>query len=326
MNRWLNFAEIKESIGLAAVLEHYQWKYRRRRGDRAEGRCPIHRGQREDAFHADLRNNGFHCFSCHAHGSVLDLVAAMEGCSLPQAALLLQHWFGIGQSQALSERSLCQTLKVERIREKVTPPVPLRFCLQPVDVGHAYLKQRDIDEDTAANFGVGYYSGPGLLHGRVVIPIHDERGQLLAYAGRSVAAASDTAGGKYKLPVGFRKSSVLFNLHRAAARSQDSVIVVEGFFDCLKVHQAGLPCVVALMGCGLSDQQQTLLSKRFRNITLMLDADAAGKQASGLLAQRLSHHHNVGIIDLATGQQPDQLSTQQIHDALLAAVRQPGNT
>jgi DNA primase len=204
--------------------------------------------------------------------------------------------------------------------------VPLRFSLQPVDVGHAYLRQRGIHQDTAAHFGVGYYSGPGLLRGRVVIPIHDERGQLLAYAGRSVDAASETAGPKYKLPAGFRKSSVLFNLHRAAARSQDSVIVVEGFFDCLKVHQAGLPGVVALMGCWLSHQQEALLCTRFRNIRLMLDADPAGKQASRLLAHRLRNHCTVDITDLAAGRQPDQLSTQDILQTLLAAVRQPGTS
>jgi len=78
MNGWLNFQQLKEAVPIAAVLEHYEWKCLRRRGDRVQGRCPIHRGQGEDAFHADLRNNGFHCFSCHAHGSVLDLVALME--------------------------------------------------------------------------------------------------------------------------------------------------------------------------------------------------------------------------------------------------------
>jgi hypothetical protein len=92
MNRWLNFREIKQSIPIEAVLGHYQWKYLRRRGDRVQGCCPIHRGQRTDAFNVDLRNNGFHCFSCQAHGGVLDLVVAMERCSLRQAGLLLTHY------------------------------------------------------------------------------------------------------------------------------------------------------------------------------------------------------------------------------------------
>src|ERR1035441_595600 len=89
MNQWLNLREIKQSIPIEAVLGHYHWKYLRRRGDRVQGCCPIHRGQRADAFCVDLRNNGFHCFSCQAHGGVLDLVVAMEHCSLRQAGLLL---------------------------------------------------------------------------------------------------------------------------------------------------------------------------------------------------------------------------------------------
>ena len=63
MNRWLNFRGIKQSIPIEAVLGYYQWKYLRRRGDQVQGCCPIHRGQRPDAFNVDLRNNGFHCFS-----------------------------------------------------------------------------------------------------------------------------------------------------------------------------------------------------------------------------------------------------------------------
>jgi hypothetical protein len=74
--------------------------------------------------------------------------------------------------------------------------------------------------ETAIHFGVGYYAGPGLLHHRVVIPIHNERGQLVAYAGRSI----DEAGPKYQLPAGFPKSRVLFNLHRARAESEQTVI------------------------------------------------------------------------------------------------------
>ena len=72
------------------------------------------------------------------------------------------------------------------------------------------------------------YAGPGLMQARVVIPIHDERVRLLAYAGRSL----DGGTPKYKLPAGFPKAAVLFNLHRAAACPQDWVIVEEGFFDC----------------------------------------------------------------------------------------------
>jgi len=68
------------------------------------------------------------------------------------------------------------------------------------------------------------------MRGRLVIPIADELGQTVAYAGRSL----DGQDPRYKLPVGFRKSWVLFNLHRATACRRDEVVVVEGFFDCMK--------------------------------------------------------------------------------------------
>ena len=80
-----------------------------------------------------------------------------------------------------------------------------------------YLAQRGIDPATAAEFGVGFYPGPGLMSGRIVIPIRNARGQLVAYAGRAL----DDRPPKYKVPVGFRKALELFNLQRASHRRQD---------------------------------------------------------------------------------------------------------
>lgn len=312
MNRWLSFREIKQSIPIEAVLGHYQWKYLRRRGDRVQGCCPIHRGQRTDAFNVDLRNNGFNCFSCQAHGGVLDLVVAMERCSLRQAGILLTEWFTVTTEVRTLESTLDHKKTAQLIREKERLAAPLKFTLRPVDSRHAYLQERGIDADTAAHFGVGYYAAPGLLQGRVVIPIHNERGHLLAYAGRSINGTDP----KYKLPTDFAKSRVLFNLHRAIAHRQQTIILVEGFFDCLKVHQAGMPCVVALMGCSLSEYQETLLLRSFHNVALMLDADSAGVHGSAVIADRLGKHCAVEIVGLATGQQPDRLSTPEIHQAL----------
>ena len=321
MKGWLNFRQIKEAVTIGAVLQHYEWKCLRRRGDHVAGRCPIHRGQGEEAFHVDLRNNGFHCFSCHAHGSVLDLVAKVEHCSLRQAARRLQEWFGV-EGPASWPAGGNGPSNQKLIREKVKEPVPLRFSLRPIDNGHWYLKERGIHPDTAAHFGAGYYAGPGLLSGRVVIPIHNERGQLLAYAGRSI----DEARPKYKLPGGFAKSRVLFNLHRALARGQDTVIVVEGFFDCMKVHQAGQRCVVAMMGCCLSDEPEKVLLKRFRKIVLMLDADLTGQQATRSIADRLMPRSTISVVSLIAGQQPDQMSSEDIQRALSAAVRRVQTT
>src|SRR5438876_2292724 len=114
------------------------------------------------------------------------------------------------------------------------------------------------------------------MNGRIVIPIHNERGELLAYAGRSI----DNSEPRYKLPAGFHKSLELFNLHSLLEEtSTDAVVVVEGFLDCMKVAKAGHLCV-ALMGSSLSAVQEEILCWHFKHVVLMLYGDEAGRAAT----------------------------------------------
>jgi DNA primase len=106
---------------------------------------------------------------------------------------------------------------------------------------------------------------------------------------------------------------VVYNLHRAG--ESDWVVVVEGFFDCMKVAQAGYPAV-ALMGSSLAEQQEILLLRQFEKVTLMLDGDAAGREAVQTIAQRLVRRLYVRIVELADGQQPDHLSEDQLRGLL----------
>ena len=313
-NWWVDFQAIKETVSLEAVLEHYGVKnLRRRRRDQLEGCCPLHRGEREDAFHASLSKEVFHCFACDAKGNVLDFVAAMERCSIRDAALKLQAWFGRpGMEPAVAARPAGMVGSRELVRKELAVNPALRFELRNVNTAHPYLAERGIQRATAVEFGVGFYSGSGLMQGRIVIPIHNPRGELVAYAGRAV----NGGGPKYKLPIGFRKSLEIFNVHRAATASSDTVVVVGGYFDCLRVHQAGFRCVVALMGCALSGPQEALLLERFKRMVLMLDGDAAGRGASRAIAGRLSTRCSVGVVHLPEGAQPDQLPPDVIQKLL----------
>lgn len=87
---------------------------------------------------------------------------------------------------------------------------PLTFQLKSVDCSHPYLSERGITKETAEYFGVGFFPGKGSMNGRIVIPIHNQHGKLVAYAGRAI----DGSEPRYKLPAGFHKSLELFNLHR----------------------------------------------------------------------------------------------------------------
>jgi DNA primase len=312
---WVDFRAVKESVSLEAVLRHYRIPGLRRLHGQLQGRCPIHGGERQDSFRASLRKNAFQCFACQAQGNVMDFVSAMEQCPLREAALKLQEWFGIGGPSRLpGALPGAAAIEGELVRKKERCNPPLRFALTGVDSTHPYLAQRGVDRATAAEFGIGFYSGPGLMSGRVVIPIHNRQGEGIAYAGRAV----DGRTPKYQLPGGFHKSLELYNLHRALATGSQTVIVVEGYFDCLRVHQSGLPWAVALMGSSLSAEQEAILSERFQRVILMLDGDAAGRAASRAISAKLHRKCELTEIALSDGRQPDQLSTAEVRRMLLA--------
>src|SRR5438128_1925362 len=98
-NMWVDFKAVKEAAPITAVLSHYgiDW-LKKQPGGELRGRCPIH-GEKGSggSFHANTSKNNFQCFvpSCGAHGNVLDFVAAMEKCSVRDAALKLQDWFQV---------------------------------------------------------------------------------------------------------------------------------------------------------------------------------------------------------------------------------------
>jgi DNA primase len=93
-SNWVDFKAIKRAVTIQQALEHYNVKLRTT-GKKLRGRCPIHRGEGADTFHANTAKNAFHCFSCQAKGNVLDFVAAMESCGVRDAALKLCEWFSI---------------------------------------------------------------------------------------------------------------------------------------------------------------------------------------------------------------------------------------
>jgi DNA primase len=314
MSRWVDFRELRKSLDIEQVLTSYHVPLERVGLDQLRGPCPLptHSSERSrESFSVDTAKNVWACHSascCEARqgrvgGNVLDLVACLEGCSLRQAALRLEdEWRGagmaVGEPQRASKRS-----PGSRGSDR---PHPLSFSLR---LGwHPYLEERAVDPATAAWFGVGYYAGGGFLRHRIVFPIHDQEGQLVAYAGRSL----DGGEPRYLFPPGFHKSQVVFNLHRAVWESARWALVVEGFFDCLRVHQAGYRNVVALLGVGLSEAQEKLLLEHFPRLVLMLDGDEAGQRASQQLAARLQGRVSLSIVKVPSGRQPDQLSHEEI--------------
>jgi DNA primase len=319
-SNWVDFKAVKAAVNIAAVLQRYGIGGLKKHGVELRGRCPIHQSEGSESFHINTEKNAFHCFSCKAKGNVLDFVAAMEKCTVRDAGLKLQDWFGLavagnGHSKTPAGTTAQETLQQpveKRASSPEGPNKPLGFLLKGIDYSYAYLASRGISRETAETFDVGFFSGKGSMSGRVVIPIHNESGELVAYAGRAI----DDSEPRYKLPAGFHKSLELYNLHRALAAGQSGLIVVEGFFDAMKVHQAGYPFVVALMGCSMSDEQERLLTAHADMVLVMLDGDEAGRHGTDELLQRLGRKAWVKAITVPEGKQPDQLTTDDLHQLL----------
>lgn len=325
---WVDFKEVKAAISIEMVLAHYNVKLRRVSRDSLRGSCPLptHSAKGEQSFCVNVTKNIWSCLSSSCvqarngkrGGNVLDLVSVIDGCSIRDAALKLAHWFKVASSgeknypspekeqpQALEKRVAETEKKVDSPKASGGGNKPLGFVLKGIDHDHPYLAARGITPETAAHFDVGFFSGKGSMHSRIVIPISNKDGELVAYAGRAIDASEP----KYKFPSGFLKAHELWNLHRVAGKN--TVVVVEGFFDCMRVSAAGWPCV-ALMGASMSEEQEKLLVDHFLAVWLMLDGDDAGRGAAPGIVERLVSKLFIRVVALPDGKQPDMLNADEL--------------
>jgi DNA primase len=325
--RWIDFTELKHRVSIRDVLTRYGYLARlsEKKPGKLAGACPIHGGKNSTSFQVDTEKNIFNCFSQCGGGNILDLVMKIEKCGIREAGEKIADWFELqferkkkspgGEptrpTHDTSELAASHSqMRVDALR--VNPP--LERPLRDLNPDHPYLASRGLTIPTIKTFGIGYCSR-GLMRGRIAIPIHDDQGVLVAYAGRAVKEDLAESTGKYRLPEGFKKSFVLFNLHRAKEFADRGLVVVEGFFDCFNV-QAGFPNVVALMGSTLSDHQEQLLLAHTDRLALMFDGDDAGNKCLREFYGRLRQRIYLREIHLDAGEQPDRLTEQRIRKLL----------
>jgi DNA primase len=326
--RWIDFTALKRKVSIRDVLARYGLAegLREKKPGKLVGACPIHGGKNGTSFNVDTEKNVFHCFSQCGGGNILDLVMKIEHCTIREAGEKLADWFGLQFERGRKNAGADSAQAVEKPPDRTAahtseradaPRVnpPLERPLRDLNPDHPYLVQRGLTVPTIKAFGLGYCTR-GLMRARIAIPIHDEHGDLVAYAGRAVDDSLAQEKGKYRLPNGFKKSVVLFNLNRAREHADRGLVVVEGFFDCFKVHQAGFPNVVALIGSALSEHQEQLLLDRSDRLDLMFDGDDAGTKCLREFYRRLRQRLYLREIHLDAGEQPDSLSEEHIRKLL----------
>lgn len=329
---FVDFREVRSRITMEKVLEHYGvLDTFKRTGDRLSGPCPIHGGTNPSQFRVDTTKNLWNCFSeCKGGGNVLDFIAKKEALSIHEAALKACEWFNIsleevksnGQSEIEPEAHSPATAAKPKSAsppkpEENTPNPALKFKLEKLDRAHPYFAERGISQETIIDFGIGYFTGDkGLMIGRIVIPIHNIKGEVVAYAGRWPGDPPEGTP-KYKLPTGFRKGQEVFNLDRSIKENTlRPTVIVEGFFDAMHLHQHGYRNVVALMGSTMTATQEDLIRRNTNansHIVVMFDEDEAGKAGREDIAARLSRFCFVKIHTFdQLGMQPEHLTAEEV--------------
>jgi DNA primase len=328
MADWVDFDAIK-TVSIEQILGRYDLLHEmKQKGQQLIGLCPFHKNSKP-SFKVTPERGIWHCFGCDLGGDVIEFVRLSEGYTdgdrnsgRRRAALLIAEWYGIEskrpdrpsepEPRKPSESGVTESSTEEQpVKEQNSPGSgddeaainpPLKFELKNLDPEHPYLTERGLTKDTIATFGLGYFSGKGTMSGRIVIPIHNQHGELIAYAGRWPGGDGwPEHEDKYKLPKGFYKSRVLYNLHRAREHAAEGLIVVEGFFTTYDLWAKGRRNVVACMGASLSSEQERLIvdtvGQRGR-VLLAFDPDDAGRRGMTDAAARLTQHCFVRVVEL----------------------------
>ena len=348
--RYVDFRAVKAAVTMEQILQHYGALERFKRGnDSLSGPCPIHAGTNPTQFRVSLSKNCWNCFGdCQGGGNVLDFVAQMENVQPMEAANRLVDWFHLDRTQLnagtgretreLPPRpdrlkrvaSTAATSESAPVAESTwssptveKPPVeskeersenrPLGFRLE-LDPMHPYLVERGLTLETIEEFEVGYCA-KGVMAQRIAIPIRNVKGELVGYAGRWPGYPPDGRP-KYRLPDGFKKSLEIFRLWEAFQEDAElPLVIVEGFFDVMKLWQLGIRRSVALMGSSMSEAQEALLLRHLApqsRVVVMFDQDAAGIAGRETVLQRLSLKAYVRVVSFAQqGDQPENLTAEE---------------
>ena len=305
--------------------------------------CPFH-GEKTPSFNVIPAKEIFHCFGCGAGGDIFTFLMKMEGISFPEAVGKLAARTGVqiedrpltdAEKRAKGEKEQqrgIMSLSASHYRDILTRQ-------QEGAAARSYLQQREVDPETSAAYGLGYAfekrdslvnaikakgfslelaAGLGvvrnsdrgwydLFYSRLIFPIRDQQGQVIAFAGRVLDSSLPKYINSPESPL-YRKSNVLFGADLALrdVRKSGNAIIVEGYFDHLALYRAGIKNVLATCGTALTDGHIALLKKHAERVYLLFDGDNAGKKATVkamelCLEQRLP----VYVITLPQGEDPD---------------------
>ena len=337
--------EIRDRVDIVEVVAGYLPL--KRSGVNHQGLCPFHQ-EKSPSFNVNASRQIFHCFGCGVGGNVFSFIMRMEGLSFPDAVRRLGEKVGVEvEEEAVSPAEIRRREVRERLMRinEAAGAFYHHLLLEEEEgaSGRRYLRQRGYAGETVRAFQLGFapegwealathlavknFSAeevrlaglvrPGkqgrgdydLFRNRLLFPIHDLQGRMVAFGGRVLDDSLPKYINSPETEV-YHKGQVLYGLYQArdAIRHNGEALVVEGYFDVLALHRAGFAGAVATCGTALTADHARLLKRFADKVLLIFDEDAAGRQATframdALLPVGLA----VSVIAMPAGEDPDSL-------------------
>lgn len=342
----------KEEIRAAADIVDVVGDYvkLKKSGSGFVGLCPFH-DENTPSFHVTPRLGIYKCFGCGESGDVFNFVMEMEGIGFPESLRTLAERYGIDIPEDHTEEDSEETKKREGVLHalKFAGLFYHRQLLESPEAEKArsYLDSRGYPVKIWKNFGLGYAPGGSALlkearkegieeeylleadlikpsnrndgyfdsfRDRLMFPIFNPSGKLIAFAGRILNENKKTA--KYinsSQTIVYNKSEVVYgvNFSKNEIRKEEEVILVEGYTDVITMHQNEIKNVVASSGTSLTAGQIKILQRYGKRIVMIYDADTAGQSAMERgMNIALEQGMEVNLMELPEGEDPDSFVKQ----------------
>ena len=352
--------ELKMRNDLAEVAAPYVTL--KRRGRNLVGLCPFH-GEKTPSFNVYTEDSHFYCFGCGAGGDVISFVMRIENLDYVDAVRFLAQRAGMDMPENGYDDSLSKLRKRIFEANREAARFYYRSLYQPVGrEGLDYLHGRMLTDRTIRHFGLGFAdddwssltthlkslgfteqeltaanlalprrSGKGVYDrftNRVMFPIIDLRGNVIAFGGRIMTDQKPKYLNTSDTPV-FQKSANLFSLNNAKNAGTRTLLLCEGYMDVIAVNQAGFQNAVATLGTALTGEQAMLMKRYADEVVICYDADEAGQKAT---ARAIPILRNAGllvrVLTIPNGKDPDEFIRSQGADgpeAFRAVLERSGN-
>jgi len=315
------------------------------------GLCPFHE-DKNPSFSVSELTGSYRCWSCGAKGDVFTWVMERQRMSFREALEFLAARAGIELAKLQQEGPSKRQTYVQLME---AAQAFFQESLEASAEAKAYLRERRIDSETVAAWGIGYapiqpdilptilkrkgfsladaqevflvdgdpQAGYGAkFRDRIMFPIHDERGTLVAFGGRLLGQGKAKYINSSDTPL-YRKSRVLYGLSKAkeAIQVEDRSVLVEGYLDVIACHRAGVQTAVASLGTSLTEDQAKLLRRWCKSVTVLYDSDEAGQKAAEKAAEIFRPEgFEVQVSLMPPGQDPDSLLRNVGPTPILQAV------